>query len=79
VVHFSLDLADENMTRFWLDATLTRFAALSTLSRDAGEGLLRIRLKAPLPQRGRGGTSPHGSTRSAARGQAPGLVGEGDV
>src|SRR5580704_460437 len=41
--------------------TLTRLAALGTLSRSAGEG----------------GPSPHGSAQSAARGQAPGWVGEG--
>ena len=45
----------------WAENTLTRLAALGTLSRTAGEG----------------GPSPHGSAQSAARGQAPGLVGEG--
>jgi hypothetical protein len=38
--------------------TLTRLAALGTLSRSAGEGLQGARLKAPLPHRGRGGTKP---------------------
>jgi hypothetical protein len=40
--------------------TLTRLAALGTLSRGAGEGLQRSPLKAPLPHRGRGGTKPEG-------------------
>ena len=40
--------------------TLTRLAALGTLSRGAGEGLQCIQLKAPLPHRGRGGTEPEG-------------------
>src|SRR5205807_1324984 len=38
--------------------TLTRLAALGTLSRGAGEGLRHNPLKAPLPHRGRGGTEP---------------------
>jgi hypothetical protein len=37
---------------------LTRFAALSTLSRGAGEGLAGHTFKAPLSHRGRGGTQP---------------------
>jgi hypothetical protein len=37
---------------------LTRLAALSTLSRNAGEGLQPVQLEAPLPHRGRGGTKP---------------------
>ena len=41
-------------------ATLTRLAALGTLSRSAGEGRRRIQYKAPLPHRGRGGTKPAG-------------------
>jgi len=40
--------------------TFTRFAALSTLSRGAGEGLQPMQLKAPLPYCGRGGTKPAG-------------------
>ncbi len=40
--------------------TLTRLAALGTLSRSAGEGLRRIHHKAPLPHRGRGGTKLEG-------------------
>jgi len=40
--------------------TLTRLAALGTLSRDAGEGLQRIQLEASLPHRGRGGTKTEG-------------------
>jgi hypothetical protein len=40
--------------------TLTRLAALGTLSRSAGEELRRIHHKAPLPHRGRGGTEPAG-------------------
>jgi hypothetical protein len=40
---------------------------------------MRISRKAPLPHRGRGGPSPHGSAQRAARGQAPGLVGEGST
>ncbi len=40
--------------------TLTRLAPLGTLSRDAGEGLGPLRIKAPLPHRGRGRTKPEG-------------------
>jgi len=40
--------------------TLTRLAALGTLSRSAGEGPRCIQRKAPLPHRGRGGTKPEG-------------------
>jgi hypothetical protein len=40
--------------------TLTRLAALGTLSRNAGEGLYRSTHQAPLPHRGRGGTKPAG-------------------
>ena len=47
--------------------TLTRLAALGTLSRGAGEGLPHVEIKAPLPQCGRGQLSPEG------------LVGEGSV
>jgi hypothetical protein len=38
----------------------TRFAALGTLSRNAGEGLIghKLSAKAPLPQCGRGRTKP---------------------
>ena len=42
--------------RYITEAALTRFAALSTLSRSAGEGPQRVRLQAPLPHCGRGGT-----------------------
>jgi hypothetical protein len=42
------------------DKTLTRLAALDTLSRSAGEGLCNGRRPAPLPHRGRGGTTPEG-------------------
>jgi hypothetical protein len=41
-----------------MQIALTRFAALSTLSRNAGEGRRGNRHKAPRPHRGRGGTQP---------------------
>ncbi len=59
--------------------SLTRLAALGTLSRGAGGGLQRISHKAPLPRRETGGTEPHGSARNAGRGQAQGLAGEGSA
>jgi hypothetical protein len=40
--------------------TLTRLAALGTLSRTAGEGLYGCTHQASLAHRGRGGTKPAG-------------------
>src|SRR5271156_6766199 len=49
---------EENLGR---GKTLTRLAALGTLSLGAGKGLPRcFQLSAPLPHRGRGETKPEG-------------------
>jgi len=55
------------MTRFCLGATLTRFAALSTLSRTAGEGRQPVCSKLLSRSAGEGGPSLQG------------LVGEGNL
>ena len=54
------------MTGRRLGLALTRFAALSTLSRNAGEGVQRINSKLLARTAGEGGPSPQG------------LVGEGN-
>jgi hypothetical protein len=55
------------MARFCLGATLTRLAALATLSRSAGEGLRAFYLKPLSRTAGEGEPNPQG------------LVGEGDL
>ncbi len=44
----------------WCRDTLTRLAALGTLSRNAGEGLHEVQPQSPLLHCGRGGTQPVG-------------------
>jgi hypothetical protein len=48
------------MTGRYLGHTLTRFAALGTLSRNAGEGVQRINSKLLARTAGEGGPSPQG-------------------
>ena len=48
------------MTRFWHGSTLTRFAALGTLSRGAGEGQMTFGSKLLSRSAGEGGPSPQG-------------------
>jgi len=57
--------------------TLTRLAALATLSAVRERGYDALSSKLLSRTAGEEGPSPHGSAQSAARGQAPGLVGEG--
>ena len=66
------------MTRSCLGSALTRFAALSTLSRGAGEGP-EPRLKLLSRTAGEGGPSPLPNPPPlAGEGMGGGLVGEGN-
>jgi len=59
------------LTRFWLGSALTRFAALSTLSRSAGEGLNTFGSKLLSRNAGEGGPSPQGLVGEGSAGSGP--------